>query len=212
MGERAETAFFMQTFDTAVWGFWRAGGLMLAGMALFTLGVFSAARSTRFYATLAAVTLTAGLPLVAFGVYRNFTERWDIAYSFFFGWQYNYWGSLLVSLGWVALFMLAYRAGVAPRVVRRLAAVGQLALSNYLLQSIICTTIFYGHGFGLFGSVERVGQLAIVFGVWAAQLTWSPVWLRYFQFGPAEWAWRSLTYGRAQPFRRVVMPDVVRTV
>ncbi len=83
-----------------------------------------------------------------------------------------------------------------------LADVGRMALTNYLLQTIICTTIFYGHGLGLFGRVERVGQIAIVAGVWVVSLVVSPLWLRRFRYGPFEWAWRSLTYGRRQPMRR----------
>jgi uncharacterized protein len=76
-----------------------------------------------------------------------------------------------------------------------------MALSNYLLHTLIATTIFYGHGFGLFGSVDRTGQVIIVFAIWAFQLVWSPIWLRYFRFGPAEWLWRSLTYWRVQPMQ-----------
>jgi uncharacterized protein len=74
-------------------------------------------------------------------------------------------------------------------------------LSNYLLQSILCTFIFYGFGLGLYGSVERAGQLAIVLGVWGLQLVISPLWLKHFRFGPAEWVWRALSYGRRPPFR-----------
>jgi uncharacterized protein len=77
-----------------------------------------------------------------------------------------------------------------------------MAFTNYLMQTVICTTIFYGHGFGLYGSVERKYQILIVFAVWAFQLIVSPFWLRYFRFGPMEWLWRSLTYMKAQPMRR----------
>ena len=74
-----------------------------------------------------------------------------------------------------------------------------MALSNYLTHSIVCTTLFYGYGFGLFGHINRTGLAAIVVLIWAAQLFYSPIWLKYFRFGPAEWLWRSLTYGRPQP-------------
>jgi len=72
------------------------------------------------------------------------------------------------------------------------------------MHTLICTTLFYGRGIGLYGRVERVGQIAIVFGIWAFQLALSPVWLRHLQFGPAEWLWRRLTYLDRQPFRRTV--------
>jgi uncharacterized protein len=198
----APNAFQIQTFVFFIWGFWRAGGLMLVGMALFKEGVLSAARPSRFYAGLAAVAVAVGIPAVIVGMLRNFQAGWDVRYSFFFGSQYNYWASILVSLGWVGLVMLACKHGTARVFTSRLAAVGRMALSNYLGQSLICTTLFYGHGFGLFGRVDRVAQALIVIGVWIIQLAVSPWWLARFRFGPFEWAWRSLTYRKRQPMRR----------
>jgi uncharacterized protein len=123
-------------------------------------------------------------------------------YSMFLGTQFNYWGSIFVSCGYIGIMMLICRSALLGWLISTLAAVGRMALTNYLMQTVICTTIFYGFGFGLYGSVERVWQLMIVFAVWAAQLVWSPLWLARFRFGPAEWLWRSLTYGRRQPMRR----------
>lgn len=200
MAVRVPTTMEFQTFLLAIWGFWRAAGLMLVGMGLYKLGIFSAACRPRLYAGFIAVAALLGIPLVAYGVHWNFANQWGPE-SMFFGTQFNYWGSLLVSLGWVGTVMLVYQRGVLSWLTRRLAAVGRLAFSNYLLQTLICTTVFYGHGLGLFGQVERSGQIAIVFGVWILQLLLSPVWLKYFRFGPLEWLWRCLTYGRFQPFR-----------
>jgi uncharacterized protein len=114
------------------------------------------------------------------------------------GVHFDYWGDLLVGLGWVgAILLLHRRYGVPPAVV----AVGRTALSNYLLATLLCTTIFYGHGLGLFGSVNRVGQLAIVAVVWAIQLLVSPWWLGRFAMGPLEWALRWAMLGRRVPIR-----------
>ena len=89
-----------------------------------------------------------------------------------------------------------------PGALRRsLAAVGRMALTNYLLQTAICTTIFYGHGFGLFGHVSRLSQIGFVVAIWILQLVVSPIWLKHFRFGPVEWLWRTLTYRKLQPFR-----------
>jgi uncharacterized protein len=77
-----------------------------------------------------------------------------------------------------------------------------MALTNYLMQTIICTTIFYGHGLGRFGHFERTEQILTVLAVWIVELIWSPIWMRYFRFGPFEWLWRSLTYLKPQPMRR----------
>ena len=83
----------------------------------------------------------------------------------------------------------------------RLAAVGRTALSNYLLHSVICLVLFTGVGFGLVGALERWVLYAIVIGIWALQLLLSPWWLNRFAFGPAEWLWRTLTYGTAQRWK-----------
>jgi uncharacterized protein len=203
MAHRVPSAFFFQVFLFFIWGLWRAGGLMLVGMGLFKLGVLSAARSRAFYARLFAAGALLGLPIVLYGVHRNFAAGWNVRFSFFFGSQYNYWGSILVSLGWLGIVLLACKAPALGLVTRPLAAVGRMAFTNYLVQTFICTTLFYGHGFGLFGSVPRIGQLGIVAAIWALQLSVSPIWLRYFHLGPFEWLWRSLTYWEPQPFRRI---------
>jgi len=206
MEHRVPGALGLETFVFLVWGSWRAGGLMLVGMGLYKLGVFSAKLTTRSYALMLAAGLFVGLPIVGYGIYRHELAQWSVTYSFFFGTQFNYWGSLLVSLGWVGLVVLLCKKAVAVGFQARLAAVGQTAFSNYILQTVICTTLFYGHGFGLFGHVSRVGQAGIVVAIWILQVTLAPIWLRHFRFGPLEWLWRSLTYRSLQPFRRPV-PD-----
>lgn len=199
---RAPVAFQAQTFMFLVWGLWRAGGLMLVGMGLFKLGVLSAARPSRFYWSLIAAAFAIGVPTVLFGVRQNYDAGWSVEYSFFIGSQYNYWASIPLSLGWVGAVMLVCKHEVLPAATSRLAAVGRTALSNYIFQSLVCTTIFYGHGFGLYGHIDRAGQILIVIGVWSAEIVASPWWLRRFRFGPLEWAWRSLTYLSRQPMRR----------
>ena len=125
--------------------------------------------------------------------------------SFFLASQYNYWASILVALGWVGATMLVCQSPL-KRLTRPLAAVGRMAFSNYILDTVICTSIFYGFGLGMFGKVSRVQQIEIVFAIWIVQLVISPLWLKYFQFGPLEWLWRSLTYWSRQPFRKMSIP------
>ncbi len=199
---RSTTALSFETLILLLWGVWRAGGLMLIGMALFKRGVFSASRSRRFYGGLIAAALLFGIALEAYGVVLDFRYGWMATWSFFQGEQFNYWPSIAVSLGYVGLVMLVCQSGALRRATRPFAAVGQMALTNYLLQTVMCTTIFYGHGFGLFGSVDRLGQFGVVVAVWVVQLIASPLWLQRFRFGPAEWVWRSLTYGARPPLRR----------
>jgi len=199
---RMKSAILFQTFLLVVFFGWRTGGIILIGMALYKLGVFSAARSKGFYAALVAIGALVGVPVIMYGAHRNVEAAWDVMYSFYLGGLYNYWASILVALGWVGLVMLLFKSNVLGFAKRILAAVGQMALTNYFMQTIICTTIFYGHGFGAFGHFERTHQIVTVLAVWIVQLIWSPIWMRYFRFGPFEWAWRSLTYLKPQPMRR----------
>jgi uncharacterized protein len=201
MDLRVAASVFHQTFLILIWYGWRVVGLMMAGMALFKWGVLSAERSNGFYWKAALLGLGAGLPIVAAGVVLNFAEGWRLEFSMFLGWQFNYWGSFAMAFGYIGLVMLFCQSNLWPGVKALLANVGQMAFSNYLLQTLICTTLFYGHGFGLFGRVDRTGQILIVFGVWIVLVLLSRLWLRSFRFGPMEWLWRSLTYLRRQPFR-----------
>ncbi len=201
MSARIPAAIALQTFIFLILEGWRVCGLMLIGMALFKTGVFSALRSRRFYAAMVVIGYSAGLPLAVAGTVKNFAAGWAYEYSMFYGSQYNYWGSIFVALGHVGVVMLVCRSGLFAGLKLVLAAVGRMALSNYLVQTVICTTIFYGHGFGLFGRVERWQQILFVLAIWTLQLIYSPIWLRKYRFGPAEWVWRSLTYGKRQPMR-----------
>jgi uncharacterized protein len=76
-------------------------------------------------------------------------------------------------------------------------AVGRTALTNYLLQSVICTTLFYSWGGGLYGQVGPMMGLVPTFVIYGAQVALSVQWVRRFDYGPMEWLWRRLTYGRA---------------
>jgi uncharacterized protein len=111
-------------------------------------------------------------------------------------------GVPLLSLGYAAsLSLLAQKPDWAARLAP-LAAAGRLALTNYLMQSLVATFIFYGYGLGLFNQVGAAAGFLLAIVIYALQLPLSVWWLRHFQIGPAEWLWRTLTYGRRQPFRR----------
>ena len=90
-------------------------------------------------------------------------------------------------------------SGRAQWLQSRIRAVGKLALTNYLSQTVICTTIFYSFGFALYGTLGRPATLLVVLGVWLLQLVVSPLYLKVFRIGPVEWVWRSLSYRRLMP-------------
>jgi uncharacterized protein len=107
-----------------------------------------------------------------------------------------------ISLGYMGLLIWIVRLGALNWLTSALANVGRMALSNYLLQTILCTSFFYGYGGGYFAEIDYPGLFAVVGSVWLINLVFSALWLRAFRFGPAEWAWRSLTYWELQPMRR----------
>ena len=202
LAHRSMAAGTMQTFGFLFFVLWRAGGLMLIGMALYRWGVFSACRSNGFYLGLLAMGVLIGIPLCILGLQAGWSVDWNPFKVKFLTSQLNYWGSIFVALGWVAVIMLLVRSGLLRWLQHCLASVGRMALSNYLLQSILCTLIFYGHGLGQFGTWDRTEQMLLVLVMTICQLIWSPLWLATFRFGPAEWLWRTLTYWRLQPMRR----------
>jgi len=189
----------MQTTIFLFWSFWRDTGVMLLGMAFYKLGLLSGLRSRGLYLVLAVCGLAAGLALVLTGLQRKAATGWEVFDSFFVASQYNTSGALFVAMAYFSMVVLACRRGWP---MSRLAAVGRMALSNYLLQTLICTALFNGPVLGLFGQVPRVGQAGITAAIWVLQLLISPWWLARFHFGPAEWLWRSMTYGQWQRLRR----------
>ena len=110
-------------------------------------------------------------------------------------------GVLALATSYVCGIVLLSRRPDWNRTLHLLAPAGRMALTNYLGQSVICIFIFYGIGLGWYGRVGPTAALGITIAVFAAQAALSAWWLQRFRFGPAEWAWRSLTYGRRQPFR-----------
>ncbi len=201
MSNRVPVTLEMHTFVYLIWGFWRAAGMMLLGMALYKLGILSARADNRVYWRFLAVGVLLGLPIIMIGIQWNFANAWGPA-SMFLGSQFNYWASILVSMAYMASLILLLKHNRMSWLTQRLAAVGRMAFSNYIMHTLICGFIFYGHGLGQFGQIDRSGQIVIVFGIWILQLLVSPMWLRHFRFGPLEWLWRSLTYWRFQPMAR----------
>ncbi len=114
----------------------------------------------------------------------------------------HYWSRLFTSMGHVGLIMIFCKLPILRWLKTSLAAVGKMALTNYLMHSVICMIVFTGVGFGMFGKLQRYELYYVVLAIWIFQLIVSPVWLSYFRFGPAEWLWRSLTYLKVQPIKK----------
>ncbi len=182
------------------WGFFDSAGMMLLGMALLKLGAFSARLSYRRYLTMAVIGYAVGITINAYVAYRNIHTNFDPLIGPLYWADYDV-ERLAVALGHVGVLMIVCKAGVLRWLTSRLAAVGQMALSNYLTHTIVCTTLFNGYGFGLYGRMQRYQIYGVVLGIWVFQLIASKIWLSHFRFGPMEWVWRSVTYWKRQPMR-----------
>jgi uncharacterized protein len=205
---RARNAWEFHSSDLWSWGIWRATGLMLAGMALLKWGVVTGERTPSFYRKLGAIGIGAGVPLVACGLVQNNATGWNVRDGYFLASQWNYWGSVLIALGWIGWILRFWKTGTSRWLISRLAAVGRMAFTCYIAETLLCTTLFYGRGFGLFGRVDRLGQVLVTLSVWLLLLLSARRWLEHFRFGPLEWLWRTLTYGRVEPIMRAAGSSV----
>jgi uncharacterized protein len=185
-----------------MWALWRTTALMMLGIVLYRSGFLSAAWRARTYALLAVLATAVGLALTGTGLLR--AERAEFSgVAMITTWMnWNYFGSLFGALGWASAIMLLAQAGRPLWALSALEAVGRMSLSNYLLQSLICTFIFNGHGLGWFGHLSRVQLWGVVIAVWATQIALTLLWMRVASVGPVEWAWRSLAAWRMLPLRR----------
>ncbi len=200
IGWRAPHVFSMQTTMMIKFLLWDVAFPMLLGMALFKAGVLTAERSTMFYLKLAGCGYLLGVPPVAYMTKLVMDAGWDVWTRPWLMATYEY-GRLTIGLAHMAVWMLVFKLGWLKPLTWLLSQVGQMALTNYLLTSVLVSLYFNGYGLGKFGALERHQLLYVVLGMWSINLILSPLWLKYFRFGPAEWAWRSLTYWKKQPLR-----------
>jgi uncharacterized protein len=182
----------------------RTAAVMMIGMALFKTGFLSGRAPVWLYALMLAIGCGA-LAVVGYQALINWNLRFDTLHMMGPGVAANAGLSIFVSIGYASLFVLLVKAG-AKLLTEPLAAVGRMAFTNYIAQSLIMTSITYGgRGLGMWGELDRPTLWAIVLGVWAVQLIWSPLWLSRFSMGPLEWVWRRLSYkgpvrlGKAAP-------------
>jgi uncharacterized protein len=195
---KAKELYWMQTWFQYRYGPWDILSFMFLGMAFFKLRILHGERSIKFYLLLAFIGYAIGLSFNYYEVSLITKNNFDPLKIYEAKQTYSI-GRLFVTLGHIGFFMLFIKSGILGFLQRSLAGVGRMALSNYLMHSIITSIIFFG--FGLYGQLERYELYYVVFSIWIFQLITSPIWLKYFQFGPFEWLWRSLTYGKKQAFR-----------
>ena len=198
---RIGEAIGAQTFLFLAYTLWRVCGLMLLGMALFKWGVLSARRSAGFYCTLIVLGGAAGIALTSWTLQANEAQEWGSMDIMFINAWPAYLGGVVTALAWIGLIMMVSRSASGP-LVRMFAATGRMALTNYIMQSVLCSIVFYGWGLGLYGLLSYAEQFIVIGSIWVVQLIWSTWWLGRYRFGPLEWAWRSLVLKQRQPMAR----------
>ena len=182
---------------------WDVLTCMLLGMALFKLGILTGTAPLRVYTWMCLGGLGVGLFLswIRMEMFIANRANWfeivkTLPFSFYELTR------IPRALGILGLIMLLYKSNWFKWIFSSMRPVGQMAFTNYLMQSLICGMLFNAYGFKLYGQLERYETYLIVLYIWIFQIIFSNVWMRYFLFGPFEWAWRSLTYWKIQPFVR----------
>ncbi|WP_262695835.1 DUF418 domain-containing protein [Kordiimonas aquimaris] len=193
---RMHHAWEFQTDIFLSWGIWRVGGMMLLGLALYRQGFLAGKWTGKAYAVTALIFVTLGLGLVVNGFLANEAAMWQFPYSFFLGNIWNYAGSAVTAIGYIAIIGWLLNSTNFRFGFTAFANVGRAALSNYLFQTIFCITIFYGFGLGLYGELVRAQAAFIVFAAWATQITLTSLWFRHKSKGPIESIWHRFTYAR----------------
>lgn len=178
------------------------GGMLLFGMALMRLGVLTGQRSLQFYVVMSLAGYGLG------GLLRG-VECYELWLAGFYPeardpmllMPYNL-GRIAMTLGHIGLFGILIKLGCVEYLSRYFAAVGRMALTNYVGQTVISVLIFYGFGLGYYGAFEPYQLVSVFLAVAAFQIVASNMWLRTYRIGPLEWLWRSMAYGRYQPLLR----------
>ncbi len=176
-------------------------GMMLLGMGLLRNGFFTLKLRDRTYALIALLGLGIAWPVVGIGAYKAWRSGFDL-FTVMRSMAFTYdLGRIAGALGNAAAILLCLRAGLFRWLWARVANVGQMALSNYLLTSLTMKTLFVWSPLHWYGYMDYYKLYLCVAVMWAVNLTFSTLWLQHFRFGPVEWAWRSLTYWQRQPMR-----------
>lgn len=176
--------------------FW---GMMIMGMGLTRMGILTGERSLGFYIKAAIICLAIGIPMTMLG-YIGINQTFTLIPGFL--WQaFAQPIGVPLALGYGALVIALSKWVPARFITIPLAAVGRMALTNYFLQTLLCTTLFYGYGLGSFATIEYPQLWLVVLSVWAINIVFSMLWLRFFTMGPFEGLWRVLTYRHLVPIR-----------
>ena len=178
-----------------------AVGGMLFGMGLYKIGFLLAKNSWRTYSLYAFFGLLLSAPPYVTSLWRVYQGQFDFITAEV--WLYLPYEilKLISGIGMISILMLFIKSNLFRGVKMALAAVGQMALTNYILTSLVCQWLFMWSPWALYGRLTYLQHHLVMAYVWVLNIALSVLWLRKFQFGPLEWVWRSLTYWELQPIR-----------
>jgi len=192
---QAASTLILQTIVALRSFIWDALGAMLLGMVLYRVGFLTLERSIGVYIVTLLLGYGIGIPISYSEALASIGSDFDPAIVAQAQLTFDV-GRFSMALGHMSLVLLLCKSALAEPVKRALAATGQMAFTNYLGQSLLGAMIFYGIGFGLYGTLPGYYMYFAVAGIWAFQITFSVWWMGRFRYGPFEWLWRTLTYGR----------------
>lgn len=192
---QAKVSLILQLIVGLKWWFLDALAMMILGMVLCRSGLLTRPAPQSRFLGLSAAAFAVGLPLAAWQTSVLLASDFHPVDAEIAKLGYDV-RRLAMALGYLGLILAFCQAARGAVIRRALSAVGRMALTNYLAQSILCALIFYGFGLGLYGRVTGYQLYGVVLAIWALELAWSSWWLARYQIGPFEWVWRSLTYRR----------------
>lgn len=197
-----DQAFELFFFLIPVMLLWDALAIMFIGMAFYKLGILDGSRSKGFYIKMAAISFSVGLAINVYELMAFINSDMDVLAGYSFLAPTYQIGRIGMGIGYLSLVMLLCKTNLIPNLLSRLAAVGRMALTNYLSHSLFGLLIFTGTGLALVGELQRWQLYLVVLAIWLFQLWFSPWWLTRYKFGPVEWLWRTLTYWKLQEMIR----------
>ena len=203
---------------TYQFGIWDLASMIFLGMALYKIDFFNSRYSSQKYLLISITCLTGGLLLgwfrlhfqqIALQDFTKYLNRNPLPHDFFFPLERSF-----MAIGYAGLVIFFLSIGLLNRLWKAFSCVGRLALTNYLVQSLLCTIFFYGYGMGYYGRLTQLQLYFIVAEIILVQIVFSVLWLKYYNYGPAEWLLRRLSYGKRLPgkIRRSVENETVTPV
>ncbi len=181
-------------------GFYESFAMILLGMALFKLGFFEYRLKLNTYRFLTFIGIPLGWALMIFSMKVQAKTVEELWYTY--SWRpcsalcFEMPARVLLTVSYAATFMLFCKVNFMKPFLNLFSNTGRMAFTNYIMQTVLCSLYFFGFGLGHYGEYDATGMFIFVCCIWLLQITYSNIWMHYFNMGPLEWVWKRLTYGK----------------